>query len=238
MPNFRGVRFTNAHETLIWAQKERGAHYTFNHHAAKAINEGLQMRSDWMLAICSGKERLREDGKKVHPTQKPENLLYRILVASTNPGDVILDPFFGTGTTGAVARRLHRHWIGIEINPHYVELARKRIAGRAADRVRPAFVCLTQPAAPAAHRLWRPARKRAARSRANGCISAEATRSAPASCPMGPWNTTGSAARSTRSPASSARGPAMAGKPGFTRTANTGKRLSINTLRQQLIASL
>ena len=128
MPNFRGVRFTNAHETLIWAQKERGKPYTFNHHAAKAINEGLQMRSDWMLAICSGKERLREEGKKAHPTQKPENLLYRILVSSTNPGDIILDPFFGTGTTGSVARRLHRHWIGIEINPHYVELARKRIA--------------------------------------------------------------------------------------------------------------
>jgi DNA modification methylase len=127
MPNFRGVRFTNAHETLIWAQKERGARYTFNHHAAKAINEGLQMRSDWMMAICSGKERLREEGKKAHPTQKPENLLYRILVSSTNPGDVILDPFFGTGTTGSVARRLHRHWIGIEINPHYVELAHKRI---------------------------------------------------------------------------------------------------------------
>ncbi len=127
MPNFRGVRFTNAHETLIWAQKERGSPYTFNYHAMKSLNEELQMRSDWLLPICSGKERLRENGAKVHPTQKPESLLYRVISASSNPGDVILDPFFGTGTTGAVAKRLHRRWIGIERNPHYVELARQRI---------------------------------------------------------------------------------------------------------------
>ena len=127
MPNFRGVRFTNAHETLLWAQKERGASYTFNYHAMKSLNDELQMRSDWQLPICSGKERLREDGHKVHPTQKPESLLYRVISASSNPGDIILDPFFGTGTTGAVAKRLHRHWIGIERNPHYVELARQRI---------------------------------------------------------------------------------------------------------------
>lgn len=129
MPNFRGVRFTNAHETLIWAQREQGVKYTFNHQAMKALNEGLQMRSDWMLPLCTGKERLRLNGKKAHPTQKPESLLYRVLLSSTNPGDVILDPFFGTGTTGAIARRLHRHWIGIERNPVYVNLARKRIAG-------------------------------------------------------------------------------------------------------------
>lgn len=127
MPNFRGVRFTNAHETLIWAQKQHGVPYTFNHHAMKSLNDELQMRSDWLFPICSGKERLREDGHKVHPTQKPESLLYRIISASSNPGDLILDPFFGTGTTGAVAKRLHRHWVGIERNAHYVEAARQRI---------------------------------------------------------------------------------------------------------------
>ena len=130
MPNFRGVRFTNAHETLIWAQRERGASYTFNYHAMKALNDGLQMRSDWTwhLPLCSGKERLKIDGEKAHSTQKPEALLYRVILASSNPGDVVLDPFFGTGTTGAVARRLHRRWIGIEQEPRYVELARRRIA--------------------------------------------------------------------------------------------------------------
>ncbi len=128
MPNFRGVRFTNAQETLIWAQKERGAPYTFNHHAMKSLNDGLQMRSDWHLPLCGGAERLRVDGEKAHSTQKPEALLYRVILSSTNPEDVILDPFFGTGTTGAVARRLRRHWIGIEREPDYVTLARQRIA--------------------------------------------------------------------------------------------------------------
>lgn len=127
MPNFRGVRFTNAHETLIWAQKERGATYTFHHHAMKALNDGMQMRSDWYLPICSGKERLRVNGKKVHPTQKPEALLYRVILSSSNTGDIVLDPFFGTGTTGLVAKRLHRRWIGIEREAYYVELARQRI---------------------------------------------------------------------------------------------------------------
>ncbi|MBA4420328.1 MAG: hypothetical protein C0391_04200 [Anaerolinea sp.] len=127
MPNFRGVRFTNAHETLIWAQKERGSAYTFNHHAVKALNEDLQMRSDWNLSICSGGERLKKDGKKLHPTQKPEALLYRVLLASTQVGSIVLDPFFGTGTTGAVARRLHRHFIGIEKDPEYASAARERI---------------------------------------------------------------------------------------------------------------
>ncbi len=127
MPNFRGVRFTNAHETLIWAQKEHGASYTFNHHAMKSLNEDLQMRSDWTLSICSGGERLKKDGKKLHPTQKPEALLYRILLASTQVGDVVLDPFFGTGTTGAVCRRLHRRFIGIEKEPEYVSAATDRI---------------------------------------------------------------------------------------------------------------
>ena len=128
MPNFRGVRFTNAHETLIWAQRERGVPYTFNHQAMKALNEDLQMRSDWMLPLCTGKERLRSNGQKAHPTQKPESLLYRVLLSSTNPGEVVLDPFFGTGTTGAIAKRLHRRFIGIERNARYIALARQRIA--------------------------------------------------------------------------------------------------------------
>jgi modification methylase len=127
MPNFRGVRFTNAHESLIWAQKERGRRYTFNHQAMKALNDDLQMRSDWRLPICSGRERLRLNGAKVHSTQKPRALLYRVLLASTNPGDVVLDPFFGTGTTGEVARWLDRRFIGIERDPNYVAIARQRV---------------------------------------------------------------------------------------------------------------
>jgi DNA modification methylase len=134
MPNFRGVRFTNAHETLLWAARERGARYTFHHHAMKSLNEELQMRSDWVLPVCSGRERLRINGEKVHSTQKPEALLYRVILASTDPGDLVLDPFFGTGTTGAAAKRLGRNWIGIEKEPAYVEAARRRIeAGPAAD---------------------------------------------------------------------------------------------------------
>lgn len=126
-PNFRGVRFTNAHETLLWTQKKKGAKYTFNHHAMRALNDDLQMRSDWQIPICSGKERLRVDGAKAHPTQKPEALLYRVILASSNPGDLVLDPFFGTGTTGAVAKKLRRRWIGIEREVRYAELARARI---------------------------------------------------------------------------------------------------------------
>ncbi|MCX7925020.1 MAG: DNA methyltransferase [Fimbriimonadales bacterium] len=127
MPNFRGVRFTNAHETLIWAQKAQGKPYTFNYHAMKALNDDVQMRSDWLIPLCTGSERLRRNGEKAHSTQKPEALLYRVILASTNPDDVILDPFFGAGTTGAVAKRLGRHWIGIEKDARYVELARRRI---------------------------------------------------------------------------------------------------------------
>jgi len=127
MPNFRGARFTNAHETLIWAQKVRGAHYTFNYRSMKALNEDLQMRSDWYLSLCTGKERLKINGAKAHPTQKPEALLYRVILATTRPGDVVLDPFFGTGTTGAVAKTLHRHWIGVEREARYARLARRRI---------------------------------------------------------------------------------------------------------------
>jgi modification methylase len=126
MPNFRGRRFTNAHETLIWAAKSPQSRYTFNYAAMKALNDGLQMRSDWLLPICTGPERLKENGEKAHPTQKPEALLHRILLATTRPGEVVLDPFFGTGTTGAVAKRLGRGFIGIEQDPRYAAIARAR----------------------------------------------------------------------------------------------------------------
>jgi modification methylase len=130
MPNFRGRRFTNAHETLLWCATSREARYTFNYEAMKALNEELQMRSDWLIPLCGGPERLRDGiGKKAHPTQKPEALLHRVLLASTRPGDIVLDPFFGTGTTGAVAKRLGRRFIGIERDPAYAALARRRIAG-------------------------------------------------------------------------------------------------------------
>src|SRR5476649_532384 len=130
MPNFKGKRFTNAHETLIWAARDRRAkRYTFNYGAMKELNEGLQMRSDWLLPLCTGGERLKgDDGKKAHPTQKPESLLFRCVMAASNPGDTVLDPFFGTGTTGAVARRLGRRFIGLERDPDYAAIARKRIA--------------------------------------------------------------------------------------------------------------
>ncbi|MFL6735850.1 MAG: site-specific DNA-methyltransferase [Sphingomonas sp.] len=128
MPNFRGTRFTNAHETLLWCAKDEKARYTFNYQAMKALNDDLQMRSDWVMPICAGAERVKgPDGSKAHPTQKPEALLYRVLLACTKPGDVVLDPFFGTGTTGAVARRLGRRWIGIERESEYVKVARARI---------------------------------------------------------------------------------------------------------------
>ncbi len=129
MPNVRGKRFTNAHETMIWASKQEGAKYTFNYEALKALNEGIQMRSDWVLPICTGHERLKdENGDKAHPTQKPEALLHRILVGCTNPGDVILDPFFGTGTTGAVAKMLGREFIGIEREDAYRKVAQARLS--------------------------------------------------------------------------------------------------------------
>jgi modification methylase len=127
MPNFKGTRFTNAHETLIWASMGEKARYTFNYRAMKTLNDELQMRSDWVLPICSGPERLRQGGTKVHPTQKPEGLLYRVLLATTERGDVVLDPFFGTGTTGAVAKRLGREWIGCEREAVYRKAALERI---------------------------------------------------------------------------------------------------------------
>jgi len=130
MPNFKGTRFTNAHETLIWASKSRGGRrYTFNYDAMKMANDELQMRSDWTLPLCTGDERLKDEaGAKAHPTQKPEALLHRVIMASTRPGDVILDPFFGTGTTGAVARRLGRKFVGIEREAEYAKIAKARIA--------------------------------------------------------------------------------------------------------------
>jgi len=129
MPNFRGTRFTNAHETMLWCSKGPDARYTFNYEAMKALNDGLQMRSDWSLPLCTGPERLKnEQGDKVHPTQKPESLLHRVILASSNPGDVILDPFLGSGTTAAVAKRLCRRWIGIERDSDYIAAARARIA--------------------------------------------------------------------------------------------------------------
>ena len=129
MPNFRGRRFTNAHETLIWAARSQKSRHTFNYEAMKALNDDLQMRSDWELPLCTGNERLKQaDGKKAHSTQKPENLLARVILASSQRHDVILDPFFGTGTTGAVAKKLKRQFIGIEKEATYVDIARRRIA--------------------------------------------------------------------------------------------------------------
>jgi len=187
MPNFRGVRFTNAHETLIWAARAKGSRYTFNYQAMKALNDGLQMRSDWRLPICNGRERLREDGVKAHATQKPEALLTRVLLATTRPDDVVLDPFFGTGTTGVVAKRLGRHWIGIEREASYVRLARRRIAAvrpdpeapgddhggghRLAPRIPFARLVETGVLRPGKHLYFRGSRKQAARVRADGRIA-------------------------------------------------------------------
>ncbi|MGY9105448.1 MAG: DNA methyltransferase, partial [Alphaproteobacteria bacterium] len=128
MPNFRGTRFTNAHETLLWCSKSKKSKYTFNYEAMKSLNEDLQMRSDWLIPLCTGPERLKDEtGTKVHPTQKPEALLYRTILAATNPDDVILDPFFGTGTTGVVAKKLGRRCIGIERDPGYIRAATERL---------------------------------------------------------------------------------------------------------------
>jgi modification methylase len=128
MPNFKGTRFTNAHETLIWAAKSEKSHSTFNYDAMKVFNDDVQMRSDWLLPICSGGERRKINGEKAHTTQKPEALLYRVLLSTTKPGDVVLDPFFGSGTTGAVAKAMRRHFIGCEREQRYIHVARQRIA--------------------------------------------------------------------------------------------------------------
>lgn len=142
MPNFRGTRFTNAHETLIWCAKSQTARPTFNYETMKHLNDDVQMRSDWLLPICNGGERLKgADGAKAHPTQKPESLLYRVIMASTKPGDIIVDPFFGTGTTGAVARRLGRNFIGMDQDATYAKLATARI--RAIDPIEKPELLLT-----------------------------------------------------------------------------------------------
>ncbi|TNE59574.1 MAG: site-specific DNA-methyltransferase [Alphaproteobacteria bacterium] len=144
MPNFKGTRFTNAHETLIWATRDAGQKkYTFNYNAMKALNEGTQMRSDWVIPLCTGSERIKDDqGSKAHPTQKPEALLHRVILATTNPGDVVLDPFFGTGTTGAVAKKLGRNFIGIEREADYIKVAKERI--RRVTPVAPEDLQITQ----------------------------------------------------------------------------------------------
>ena len=135
MPNFRGRRFTNAHETLIWCARDKDSRYLFNYEAMKSLNDDLQMRSDWTIPLCTGRERLKIDGKKAHPTQKPEALLHRVILSSTEVDEVVLDPFFGSGTTGAVAKHLRRKFIGLERDPTYAEVAERRIARvRAARR--------------------------------------------------------------------------------------------------------
>ncbi|MEM9902751.1 MAG: site-specific DNA-methyltransferase [Pseudomonadota bacterium] len=190
MPNFRGKRLTNAHETLIWASRSEAAKYTFNYEALKALNEGIQMRSDWLLPLCTGHERLKDArGDKAHPTQKPESLLYRVLVGTTNPGDVVLDPFFGTGTTGAVAKALGRDWIGIEREARYREIAAARIgqvrkldasalnvsmSKRNAPRV-PFGVLVERGLLRPGEILTSPSGKRAAKVRADGTLVADGT---------------------------------------------------------------
>ena len=186
MPNFRGKRFTNAHETLIWAAKSAGQKgYTFNYDAMKSLNDDLQMRSDWLFPICSGGERLKtDDGDKLHPTQKPEALLNRILIAATNPGDVVLDPFFGTGTTGASARRLGRHFIGIEREKGYAAAALKRIettepidkealkvsTGKRGEPRIPFGILIERGLVKPGDTLYDPAQRTAAKVRADGSI--------------------------------------------------------------------
>ena len=187
MPNFKGTRFTNAHETLLWASQGEKARYHFNYRAMKTLNDELQMRSDWVMPICSGGERLKEGGHKVHPTQKPEALLYRVLLATTERGDVVLDPFFGTGTTGAVAKRLGREWIGCEQEGVYRDAAYARIerelpldesalatmkAGRAAPRV--AFGALVEAGlVPPGTKLFDRKRRWSAIVRADGSLACE-----------------------------------------------------------------
>ena len=127
MPNFRGTRFTNAHETLIWASKSEKSKYTFNYQSLKCLNDDLQMRSNWNLPICNGSERLKKDGKKIHSTQKPEALLHRILLATSNKNDLILDPFLGSGTTATVAKKLRRNYFGIEKEKNYFKVAEQRL---------------------------------------------------------------------------------------------------------------
>jgi modification methylase len=186
MPNFRGRRFTNAHETLIWAARDASSKYTFNYDSMKVFNDDVQMRSDWTLPLCTGAERLKaEDGGKLHPTQKPESLLHRVLLSSSNPGDVVLDPFFGTGTTGAAAKQLGRIFIGIEREADYAQAALARIADAEAlsdEALRTTTPKRAEPRIPfgsliergfvkAGDTLYDPAQRVAARGRADGSIA-------------------------------------------------------------------
>ena len=188
MPNFRGMRLTNAHETMIWASKSEKAKPTFNYEALKAMNDGVQMRSDWLLPICNGSERLKdENGDKAHPTQKPEGLLHRVLIGSTNTGDVVLDPFFGSGTTGAVAKKLGRNFIGIEREESYRKIAKKRIkevTPLAKDALEVSTSKRAEPRVPFGHliergmlepgdKLYSMNERRAARIRADGTLVAD-----------------------------------------------------------------
>lgn len=196
MPNFKGTRFTNAHETLIWAAKSREQkRYTFNYDALKAFNEDTQMRSDWTFALCTGEERIKDaDGKKAHPTQKPEALLHRVLLAATRPGDVILDPFFGTGTTGAAAKRLGRHYVGIERDETYADVAATRIAAVIPASAEDLVVTGSKRAEPKVpFGAWsRPA----CCNPATGCIAPRAN-ARPACAPTARWCTVPCPARST-----------------------------------------
>ena len=232
MPNFRGTRFTNAHETLIWASRSEDSRYTFNYRAMKALNDELQMRSDWMLPICAGGERVKTDGVKAHPTQKPEALLYRVLLACTNKGDVVLDPFFGTGTTGAVARRLGRDWIGIERESRYVEVARDadRFDARARRERDEGDGVARHPAQGA---VRRPGRERHDRARHDAHRRQAALERAGAA-PTPRSSMAASRARSTRSaPPCRARRPATAGPSGMssaTATAGAARRAPAKTI--------
>ena len=188
MPNFRGRRFTNAHETMIWASRDQKSKYCFHYEAMKIFNDDLQMRSDWTLPLCTGAERLKDaKGDKVHPTQKPESLLQRIMLASSNPGDIILDPFFGTGTTGAVAKQLGRNFIGIERDKTYARHAQARIdatetlplealkttVGKRAEPRIPFGTLIERGLVKAGETLFDPAQRIAARVRADGSIAAK-----------------------------------------------------------------
>jgi modification methylase len=188
MPNFRGRRFTNAHETLIWASRDKSAKYCFHYEAMKIFNDDLQMRSDWTLPLCTGAERLKDEkGDKVHPTQKPEALLQRVMLATSNPGDVVLDPFFGTGTTGAVAKQLGRNFIGIERDETYAAAARARIAaveplplealkttiGKRAEPRIPFGTLIERGLVKAGETLYDPSQRIAARVRADGSVASK-----------------------------------------------------------------
>ncbi|TVR70481.1 MAG: site-specific DNA-methyltransferase [Marinilabiliales bacterium] len=127
MPNFMGTRFSNAHETLIWAARSANSRYTFHYHSMKVMNDDLQMRSDWLIPVCQGSERIKANGRKAHSTQKPEELLQRVILSTTNPGDTVLDPFSGSGTTAAVAKRLGRRYIALEREQEYIKIANDRL---------------------------------------------------------------------------------------------------------------